>query len=485
MSFKPHRLPGRTTTAMLALAAALLPTHDAGAQTFTRVNDPANPVTTDAGVAGFTGVSWIDADQNGWVDLFVGNVGLFLNAGGGVFSKQLVANNGGALGCSWADYDNDGDPDLMIAGGFAGRGSRLLRNDGTAGFTTVTTGAVADSLGNAGWTCAWGDYDADGFVDLVIAAPFGFTGANPNRLLHNAGNGTLTQDTSTDVTVGTAPYTVATWCDSDLDGDLDLSIGAGPANGSKGVDYFYRNTRIGGGSPLLDRHLTPPLATDVRDGQIINWPDYDNDGDLDCFITNYRQVNNSLYRNENGTYVRKTSFDVGPIAGDIGWNLSSCWEDFDNDGDLDCYVTRTSGFPNRYYRNQGNGTFVSVLMDSLTSAPATTTVAADYDQDGDVDLYVSSPGASKGLYRNTAPPENHWFQLRLAGTVSNRSGIGTKVRVRATIGGQLVTQFREVSSQNAFNGHNSFVQHFGLGDARFIDWMEVQWPGGLVETFAN
>src|SRR5688572_11369593 len=98
MSSSRHRLPGHATPAMLALAAALSLPPAALAQTFTRVHDPANPVTTDTGTIGFTGVSWIDVDQNGWPDLFVGNVGLYLNAGAGVFTKQLIANNAGALG---------------------------------------------------------------------------------------------------------------------------------------------------------------------------------------------------------------------------------------------------------------------------------------------------------------------------------------------------------------------------------------------------
>ena len=459
----------------------------AEAQTFVRIRDAANPVSNDAGGPGFSGASWIDVDFDGDDDLFVSNVALYRNLGGGAFAREPIAGNTGGLGNSWADLDNDGDADLMMAGGSAARGTRLFRNDGGAGgFTLVTAGATSDSLGNAGWACAWGDYDADGFADAVIAAPFGFTGANPNRLLRNAGAGTFVQDTSTDVTVGTAPYTVPSWCDFDQDGDLDLSIGAGPANGSKGVDYFYKNTRIEGGSPLLDRFLGVPLTNDVRDGQIVNWPDYDNDGDFDCYITNYRQSSNHLYRNDAGAFVRMVGFDVGPIAGDVGWNLASCWGDYDNDGDQDCFVVRTSGFPNRYYRNENNGTFTSVAMDTMTLTPGTSAVTADYDGDGDLDLYVAAPGqAAKGLYRNDLAAGNHWFKVRLEGTQSNRSAIGAKVRVRATIGGVSVTQLREVSSQNSFNGHSSLAQHFGLGDATVVERMEIRWPRGLVETFTN
>src|SRR5262245_2176720 len=260
----------------LALCILLTPAV-APAQVFTRLFDSANPITTDPGTVGFSGASWIDADNDGRIDLFLSNVGLYRNLGGGAFVLQTIPGNVNGLGNSWADYDNDGDADFLMCGPSAQRGSRLFRNDGAAGFTIVTAGATGDSIGNAGWSPAWGDYDADGLADVVIAAPAGFTGVNPNRLLHNAGNGTLTHDLTTDVTVGTAPYTVPTWSDFDLDGDLDLSIGSGPASGSRGVDYFYRNLRIEGGAPpLLDRILGIPLTNDVRDGQVINWPDYDN-----------------------------------------------------------------------------------------------------------------------------------------------------------------------------------------------------------------
>jgi enediyne biosynthesis protein E4 len=474
----------------LALAGALVAfAAPAAGQTFTRIVDPANPVFADPGAPGFAGASWVDADGNGRPDLFVGDRGLYLNAGAGVFTKVVIGDNVGTLGNSWADYDNDGDPDLMVAGSAGGgaRGSRLFVNDGAGGLTLATTGTLADSVGNSAWACAWGDYDADGRVDLVLASAFGFTGTHTNRLLHNDGGGVMSQDAATDVTVGTAPYTVPSWCDFDLDGDLDLAIGAGPANGTKGPDFFYRNLRVEGGAPpLLDRITTGILATELRDGQIVQWPDYDNDGDLDCFITNFRSSVNHLYRNDAGTYVKMTAAQAGPIAGDTGWNLASLWHDFDLDGDLDCLVTRTQGFTNRYYRNEGNGTFTSQAMGTITSGSSITAVAADYDLDGDLDVYASAAaGGLKGLYRNDQPAGSHWFQLRLAGTLSNRSAIGAKVRVRAMIGGQSVAQIREVSSQNSFNGHSDFVQHFGLGDAASIEWLSVEWPSGLVETFTG
>ena len=473
-------LPSLCTRSLLVLVATAALTAAADAQVFTRVTDPANPIVTDPGAPGFAGAAWIDFDEDGRPDLFVGGQALYRNLGGGAFAKIVIPNLGPVLGVSWADFDNDGDADLMTAGGTNNgqHGSRLFRNDGGQ-FNLVTIGPIADSLGNVGWSPAWGDYDGDGWVDLVIAQPFGFTGFGPNLLFHNEGGGVLTRDLATDVTVGTAPYTVPSWSDFDLDGDLDLSIGSGPANGTKGPDYFYRNLTVEGGSPRLDRITAGALATDTRDGQIVNWIDYDNDGDLDVFITNYNNSVNHLYRNDAGTMVKMTSVQVGSIVADLGWNLANLWDDFDNDGDLDCFVGRTSGFNNRYYRNNG-GTFVTVSQGTLTSTPAGTAVTADYDQDGDVDLYLSAATTAKALYRNDLANGNHWLELRLIGTTSNRSAIGARVRARAVINGVAVWQMREVSAQNSFNGHGSFVVHFGLGSATAVDSVEIHWPRGQV-----
>ncbi len=160
-----------------------------------------------------------------------------------------------------------------------------------------------------------------------------------------------------------APFTVPTWSDYDQDGDMDLFIGSGPG-GSTSTDFLYKNLLIETGIPDLVRLLTVPLATDQVDGQVWNWIDYDNDGDLDAFLTNYSTVPNNLYRNNNGTYERMTAAQVGTIVSDPGSYLANLWGDFDNDGDLDCFVTRDVPQQSRYYNNNGNGTFTR--RDSLS-----------------------------------------------------------------------------------------------------------------------
>lgn len=139
---------------------------------------------------------------------------------------------------------------------------------------------------------------------------------------------------------GLAPYTVATWSDYDLDGDPDLFIGAGPANGTPGPDFIYRNMMVETGLPDLVRVTEGPLATKNRDGQVFNWIDFDNDGDLDVYVTNWGGagqggLRDELYRNDSGELVE---IATGNIVTDEQVPLGSTWGDFDNDGDLDAYV---------------------------------------------------------------------------------------------------------------------------------------------------
>lgn len=474
------RYPRWSPSCLLALIVAI--PAPAGAQNFTRITDPANPIVTlGAGPGGsFIGSSWVDSDGDGDLDLFIVRNGLFRNDGGGVFTHLpgAITSQGLATGNTWADVDNDGDPDCYVAGGTPS-GSALYVNLGDNMFQKVVTGAIADTATNLGWAAAFGDYDLDGRVDLVLAAPVGFNGVTgPNRLFHNEGGAFTRVDTST-VATGLAFYTVPGWSDFDDDGDPDLFIGSGSGGGPLGVDFLYHN-RHETASGWFERYLEAPLGTDLHDGQIYNWVDYDNDGDLDVYLTNFGGNANDLYANlGGGLFVKRTAAEVGPIASDVSPSLASVWEDFDNDGDLDCYVTNAQTFAARFYRNDG-GVFAALAIAPLTGAgPHWGATAGDYDGDGLVDLYVNGNAAAHGLFRNTTVTASHWLDVRLEGTVSNRSAIGARVRVKSVIGGTPRWQMREVSSQNSFDGMNRFDPHFGLGDATVAESLVVEWPSGL------
>jgi len=477
-----------------ALIAALTIAADpAFPQTFSKITTPGNPIVAmGGGATGYGGASWIDADDDGDVDLFINRVGLFRNDGGSVFvhvaGPLALGNQGDTFGNTWADVDNDGDLDVFLSGGDT-VGSSLYLNGGDLAFTRVASGPIGAWMENLAWGCAFADYDADGHVDVVTAAAYQFAGIlNPNRLFHGLGDGTFERIDDTPITQDLAPFTIPTWSDYDLDGDPDLFIGTGPANGTVALDYLFRNLRET--TPgAFERLTTPPLGTDLQDGQVYNWIDYDNDGDLDVFLTNYigttSGMPNRLYRNMGGTFVMQTVVTAGAIASDAQPSLASVWQDFDNDGDLDCVVTNDGAVATRYYRNNGNLGFTALTLTGLTTAgPHWGAAGGDYDDDGHMDLFVAGPPANFGLIRNTTSNANHWLKVRLIGTLSNRAAIGARVRVLATIGGAPVWQLREISAQNSFNGMNALEAHFGLGAATVADSVVVEWPSGqrTVET---
>jgi hypothetical protein len=473
---------------------------DLQAQTFTRITSN-NPIVTDGGPVGYSGAAWVDFDNDGDDDLFVNNDKLYRNDGNGTFVKlatnlgsgqpitdQIIGNAN-----SWADFDNDGDLDVFITSA----NSFLYRNDGGGNFTQITEGTIGDGFANRGWGCAWADFNNDGNVDIAITHPGGFIPPTnmplSNHLLMNDGppNYTFTRITAGPIVTGLAAYTVGTWSDFDQDGDMDYFIGAGPANGILAVDFLYRNLLVENGTATFERMAKSPITTDLQDGQVWNWIDYDNDGDFDAYLTNwggtFGGLANRLYRNDGGEYTRITT---GEIVTDVDVSLSSVWGDFDNDGDLDCFVANDgnppSGQADRYYRNNGDGTFTKVTGIAVAVFLARRgATSGDYDNDGDLDLLAVGPGTALGLYRNDTQNGNHWIGVTCVGTVSNRAGIGTKVRAKATINGNPVWQLREVSAQNTFNGHNSLRVHFGFGNTTTIDSLKFEWPSGEVDALVN
>ena len=464
-------------------------------QVFTRITE--GSIGTDIGNT--FGASWIDFDGDGDQDLYVSNAAslfpnlFYVNEGDGTFTRitegAIVDDPGiAAVGSCWADYDNDGDLDVFNAGA---PNSFLYRNDGKGTFTKITTGDIGDSSDRRGWSCAWGDYNEDGHVDLFVAHPAGFLGtpAISNSFFKNNGDGTFSAVTDTPITVGLAPYTVGNWIDYDEDGDIDLLIGSGPAVGTVDADFLYRNMLSETGSATFERITELPLNDD-RDGQTWNFIDYDNDGDRDGFVTNYwggfaNGMPNELFQNEGGVLTEVTT---GPLVTDEGFSLANVWEDFDNDGDMDLFITSEFGTENVYYRNEGapNYSFTRTDLFAGTTLSNYGATAGDFDLDGDLDLFFpSGGGGGNHLYRNDTPQTNSWVNIKTVGTISNATGVAAKLRVRTDIDGKATWQQREVSTQNTFNGHSSLNVHFGLGDASKISKVEVTWPSGLVETENN
>jgi hypothetical protein len=433
----------------------------------------------------------VDYDLDGDDDLFLDQDILYRNDGNESFVRVLnsgigseqVAQSFSAEGNSWADFDNDGDMDAFLAGEV----SFLYENDGNNSFTAIMTGDIGGGIDNRAWSPAWADMNNDGALDIALAHPAGFMPGPPieNSLFLSLGppDYDFLQIFTGPIVTGLDSYTVGTWSDYDNDGDSDYFIGSGPA-GSQDEDNLYRNLWVETGLPAnFERILDAPIATDLQDGQVWNWIDYDNDGDLDAYVTYWGGgvggLENRLYRQESDATF--TSILTGEIVTDGHVSLASVWGDFDNDGDIDCYVGNDTSFqPDRFYDNNGDGTFTSV--DVLTSLlrPRRGAAAADYDNDGDLDLFANGATGNKVLYRNDTQNSNSFLNITLVGTISNKTAIGAKVRAKATIGGSPTWQMREVSAQNSFLGHNSLRVHIGFGDAAMVDSLVVEWPSGMV-----
>jgi hypothetical protein len=480
--------------AMILLACTAM----LNAQPFTKITT--GQIATDARDA--SGASWIDYDGDGDLDLFTSNrsIGnyLYRNEGNSSFPRVNVGSltTISSIGNSWADYDNDGDLDAMTVG----VASALHQNQGNGNFVDVSVSALGlSNAALAGWGCAWADFDNDRHVDLVIAHVAGAVGnatPRPNFLFRNRGDGTFARITDSPVVMGLGPFTVPTWSDFDQDGDQDLFIASGPSNGTVAPDYLYRNQLKQTGAATFERINDAPIGTTLADGQVWNWIDYDNDGDLDAYLTNFignvaAGLRNFLYRNDGGTY---TSITTGAIATDPGLSLGQVWGDFDNDGDLDVFVAEdnNNGAANKFYQNNGAGTFTRIFTPPFTTdiAPSWGATSGDFDNDGDLDLFVPNVfrppvQALPHFYRNDLSNDNRWVKLKLVGTSSNRDGIDAKIRAKATINGSTYWQLREASSQNTFCGQNSPEIHFGFGDAADIDSLRIEWPLGQVDVYAN
>ncbi len=283
--------------------------------------------------------------------------------------------------------------------------------------------------------------------------------------------------------------TGAAWVDYDGDGDLDLYVVT--AFGANNDNVLYRND----GGSVFTRITAFPLTSDGAFTVCSTWADFDNDGDLDCFVSGLDSAGgalgmsggNRLFHNDgDGTF---TEITIAPFAADPASFHHPTWTDFDGDGDLDVCFVRDNNQTNRYYRNNNDGTFTSGTTGAFVTTNRSEYGVAngDFDEDGDLDLFLPNARseAASTLYRNDLTGANHWLKVHCTGAASNRSGIGAKVRVKATVGGAPRWQMRELTASSSYGGNNALDAHFGLGDASTLDSLRVEWPGGHVDVLTN
>ncbi len=245
---------------------------------------------------------------------------LYRNNGDGTFSSVtngiLVTDRASSLGCVWGDYDNDGKIDLFVCGGTGhdggvARANRLYHNNGDGTFTKVSSGSIATDLGYSG-CAAWGDYDNDSFLDLFVVNLD--VGGKGNSLYHNNGDGSFTRITNDIVATNIGNAYSCAWGDYDNDGFLDLVVAnvdlSQSGYPSAMVNFLYHNN----GDGTFSRVITGSPANEYADSWGCAWVDYDNDGFLDLFASRGGARGNYLYRNNGNSNSWLTVKLVGTVS---------------------------------------------------------------------------------------------------------------------------------------------------------------------------
>lgn len=455
------------------------------------------------------GSSWADYDNDGNLDVFVtvgnNNNQLYKNNGDLTFTliNDQISNDGGNTGAAvWGDYDNDGYLDLYVSNNpippTPAEPNFLYHNDGPPNytFTKITTDApVADN--NYTWTSSWVDYDNDGDLDLHVPEN---RHLNPDLFFENNGvpdaNGHYFTKIQPSFVTGNVESTgVASWMDYDNDCDPDLfMIKSGRTHPDGGEDNrIYHNNLQELGELSFQQVTTADMVNHFDKDFQASWGDYDNDGDMDVYLGNFDGPN-YLYRNEGDSlFTRITS---GSPVEDNTPTLGSSWGDYDNDGDLDLFVSNTGGSASAYYENDGSGNFTKqgadiVGLPVVNLANTQSCSNADINNDGYLDLFLANSAQSPTqltrdyLYLNNGGT-NGYLLLSLRGTASNSAAIGAKVRIKTSIDGEERWQMRVVSGgPTGDRAQNSLRVHFGLGIAEFVDSLIVEWPSCQHDVFTN
>lgn len=423
--------------------------------------------------------AWGDYDGDGYIDIFIPAYDanetslLYKNNGDGTFTKitsgNVVTDLASSTAATWGDYDRDGDLDLFVANNIGSK-NFLYRNDGNGTFTSILNDPIVNDLGYAHGV-AWADYNNDGYLDMFTTS---FFSTQFNNLYKNNGDGTFSKVTSSSVVTDAASSVSCAWADYDSDGDQDLFV----CNTNDENNFLYRND---GGT--FTKITTGAIVSDGGKSTGASWGDYDNDLDLDLFVTNAGNQDNFLYQNNgDGTFSRITT---GDIVNNGGHSHGSVWIDYNNDGDLDLFVTNDANSVNYFYSNNGDGTFTRInnLM-TLNGGDSFGSAVADYDNDGDLDVFVANhSGNVNQLYANDAALCGNHVCFTLVGTASNTTAIGAKIYILTTVNGVETWQMRDVSALTGggIAGQSDLRAFFGVGIATEIDSIVVEWPSGFVQ----
>lgn len=478
-----------------------------------------------------SGVAFLDYDNDGFLDIYFvnganlfegkpspGNV-LYRNTGRGTFEdvtlKAGVSGHGAyGTGVAVGDYDNDGFLDLYVTN----YGENILyRNNGDGTFTDVTAKAKVSA---GGWSSSAGffDFDRDGFLDLYVVKylnydikdnpycghqregyrmycdPRTFDGV-PDQLYRNNGDSTFTDISNRAGIANPAGKGLGVaFGDIDQDGYPDIYVA------NDGVrNFLYLNKKNG---RFVDIAYSAGVGFDgngkPQAGMGTDFGDFDGDGLLDLFVTNFSEELNTLYHNLGNLMFEDVTEKVGLGSGYLPLGFGTKLFDFDNDGDLDIYVTNGHVLDNvqlyhphlsyaqkdLLYENVG-GRFRDV---SSASGSAFKMVhvgrgaaVGDFDNDGDLDIVVSNCGGRAMLLRNDGGNRNHWLAVKARGRKSNSFGLGAKVRLETG----TKTQFKEINNAGSYLSSSDIRLYFGLGREATVKQIEIIWPSGKKQSLTN
>ncbi len=468
------------------------------------------------------GAAFLDFDQDGFIDIYMcsgtwiegftkgdkpkvlPHNHLYKNMKDGTFKdvtkKAGVGGPWYSMGITVGDYNNDGYPDIYLSNNGP---NTLYKNNGDGTFSEVTKKAKTEGK-ECSVGAVWLDYDNDGLLDLYVGnylsfdpdykyyyAPDGFPGplaydSEKDVLYHNNGDGTFEDVTEkmgiTDVDgramgVGAADY--------DNDGFVDIYV----ANDHT-VNYLWHND---GGKGFTDRGVMSGTgfsqAGEATISMSVDFADFNGDELLDLFVSDDGYC--SLYENLGNGIFKDISYASGISVASgqfVGW--SSSFLDYDNDGDVDIFKTNGElkhlyGQEDQLFENLGKGKFKDVSVERgeyfKEEYVGRGACMGDYDNDGDIDVYVMNLNSHGKLLRNNQGNKNNWITLNLKGTISNRDGIGS--RIKLTSGNKVQTAQKK--STTGYLSQNDSRLQFGLLKNKIVDKIEIKWPSGKLQVLEN